>query len=424
MDRRENLTIQAENSVAGSLLLEPYEVLKNIHGVVSADDFLNDAARAVFQAVRSLVDSGKPCDPLTIQRETERQGTPVSSEYCAECMEVTPTTANSVEYAGIVHDAALRRREQSIGLSLAQGDISSIEALANLQTLQRAQSGTVHSPAEAAQRAMDFFSAAADGRIMPFVKTGYRDLDGLLSGGLVTGGLITEAARPGTGKSTLAICIAEYVASVGGNVLYFSLEMTEQQLWACRVANVTGLSRDKVYDGSFLNGSDHEVKQFVDAFDLLSRREFRIRDMPSTVEDIEREARCINGLSLLVVDHIGLVSPSQGMRGSRYECTTYVSHRLKQLALSLKIPILALCQLNRASLQRPNQRPTMADLRDSGAIEEDSDVVILLYRENDPEKQWTPWAIQDIDLIVDKNRHGRTGIVGLKFCGENSRVFQ
>lgn len=133
----------------------------------------------------------------------------------------------------------------------------------------------------------------------------------------------------------------------------------------------------------------------------------------------------MDGLSLLVVDHIGLIKTTE--RGSRYEIMTQTAHQLKQLALSLKIPVLALCQLNRQSEARESKRPTMADLRDSGAIEEDSDVVCLLFRpaQYAPEDQRPKaWESQPLDFIVDKNRHGMTGKTTLCFCGINSRILE
>lgn len=157
----------------------------------------------------------------------------------------------------------------------------------------------------------------------------------------------------------------------------------------------------------------------------LSERPFYICDTPSSMEDIERQARSIKNLALIVVDHIGLVKSKTS--GSRYEIMTDTAHRLKQLALSLQIPIIALCQLNRQSLQRDGKRPTMADLRDSGAIEEDSDVVCLLFREAEyrpKDKQPKPWELQTVDFIVDKNRHGMTGIVRLDYCPMNARILE
>ncbi len=410
----------AESSLAGCLLVEPVETMREIKGLVFAADFQNQNAAAVFSAASALINGGKPCDPVLIQEEAARAGMVLSNEYCAGVMQLYTTTANAAMHAQIVHDAALRRSAGKIGLALAEDELTPLEAVGRLQELLTAQSSKLHSPMDAANATMDFIVAAASGQSKPFLSTGYASLDRQFAGGLVTGGLITLAARPGTGKTTAALNLAENVAAAGGKVLYISLEMTEAQLWACRAANLSGLSRSSVYAGTI---AKNDWGRLTDAFDRLAHTEFYIRDIPSSVEDIEREAHCLDGLSLLVVDHMGLVKPCQ--RGSRYELMTETAHRLKQLALSLKIPILALCQLNRQSEARETKRPTMADLRDSGAIEEDSDVVCLLFRgaqylpENERPK---PWEAQEIDFIVDKNRHGMTGLVQLSFCGMTSRI--
>lgn len=409
--------LQCEHSLAGCLLMDPVETLSLIRGLVSASDFTNENARAVFITASLLNDGGKPCDAAIIQAEA---GVPI--EYCKQAMIDTPSIHNAAVYAGIVHTAAQQRKAQEIGTELSDGKLDAVAALAMLQELMKAQSGGIVTPQESAQNAMDVFSAAADGRLTPFLKTGYRSLDKMLSGGLANGGLITIAARPGTGKTTVALNLAERVAAAGNTVLYISLEMTNAQLWACRVANCAWLNRSEVLSGDVIrrgaapdpSQEDMEnAKRLYAAFENLNSRPLYIHDEPATVEEIERRARCINDLSLIIVDHIGLIKSMT--RGSRYEIMTDISHRLKQLALSMKIPVLALCQLNRTAAQR--SRPTMADLRDSGAIEEDSDVVILVYREMQQGVNWEP-----IDFIIDKNRHGTTGILELGFYGMYSRI--
>ena len=412
----------AEDSLAGCLLVEPTATLRDCRAIVNASDFQSEAARAIFTAALTLDAAGKTADPVQIQAEVKRQGLTLDNEYCAELMKLYTTTANAEETARIIHEDAQRRRAHEIGLALANDDLAPTDALAKLQELMQAQGSQLQTPLEAANSVMDYISAAAEGNTKPFLSTGFPSLDTQLSGGLVTGGLITLAARPGTGKTTAALAIAENVAVYGGKVLYISLEMTTAQLWACRLASASGLSRSNVYAGR-IKDDGKEWQRLTDAFDLLSRRPFYIRDVPSTLEDIEREARCMDGLSLLVVDHMGLVKPTE--RGSRYEIMTQTAHRLKQLALSLKTPVLALCQLNRQSEARDSKRPTMADLRDSGAVEEDSDVVCLLFRSAQyaPEDQQPkPWQAQPLDFIVDKNRHGMTGITTLSFCGMTARV--
>ena len=416
----EKFIIQAENSIAGSLLLEPYNVLPSIRGIVRESDFLNDYARAIFTATASLVDHGKPCDANLIQ---EAAGEGASADYCREAMNITPTTVNAAEYARIVHEAAQGRRVRKIGEALSLDQASPIEAMEQIQDILRNNGSAVHTPSEVAQKVMDSINDAADGKLRPFIKTGFPTLDSVLSGGFSKGGLVTMAARPGTGKTTVAVNIADQIAAASGAVLYFSLEMTAKQIWYWRIASYTGIARSNIYSGNLSKSSSWA--KIGDAMIALSDRPFYICDTPSSMEDIERQARSLQNLSLIVVDHIGLVKSKPS--GSRYEIMTDTAHRLKQLALSLQIPILALCQLNRAALQREGKRPTMADLRDSGAIEEDSDVVCLLFRVAEylpKDKQPKPWDLQTIDFIIDKNRHGRTGIIPLEFCPMNARILE
>lgn len=414
--------LSVENDLAGCLLVMPEETLHSIKGIVSAGDFLSDTVRRIYSATTKLVYSGKACDAVLIQTEASKAGTPIDTEYCADCMRKYLTTANVAETARVIHDAAIQRRAAEIGLALTTGNIEAINALEQLQNLVRNQGSRILPPKEAAQTVMDFISAAASGESKPFIRTGFSKIDSILSGGLVSGGMVTLAARPGTGKTTAALSIAENIAARGETVLYFSLEMTKEQLISCRAANIASLSRSAIYAG---NLPDKDWGRLIEAFDKIAERPFLIRDSPSTVEDIEREARCIDSLALVVIDHIGLIKPTA--KGNRYEIMTDHAHRLKQLALSLKVPILTLCQLNRQSEQRETKRPSMADLRDSGAIEEDSDVVCLIFRPAQyakPENRPKSWQNQDIDFIIDKNRHGETGIVTLNFNGYLSRVSQ
>lgn len=428
-ERINSIAIAAEHNLSGCILVYPSETIRDVRSIVSADDFYNEHARAIFVAASVLIAAGKACDPVLIQEETERQGKKVDAEYCKTAMQSFVTMANAAETARVIHDQAQQRRWHQIGVDLADGQIDGMEAVRKLQDVIRGDSTGVKEPMEDANSFMDYINAVAAGTARTYLSTGFRSLDEQLSGGskkggLVNSGFITFAARPGTGKSTIALCIGDNVAARGEKVLYVSLEMTKDQLWACRMANYTGLNRAKIYDG--MDGADDkEWRLLTDAFQVLSQRPFYIRDIPSTLADIEREARCLEGLSLLIVDHIGLVKPA--VNGARYDEMTQVSHGLKQLALSLKIPIIGLCQLNRKSEERGDKKPTMADLRDSGAIEEDSDVVALLFRPakyaKDEDKP-KPWETQELQVIVDKNRHGSTDIVYLDYCGMNSRVLE
>ncbi len=412
---------QAENSLAGCLLVTPEETIRKVAGIIAAGDFLNDSVRRIYTAAKSLVTAGRACDAVLIQAEASKGGTPIDTQYCADCMQFYLTTANVEETAKVIHDAAIRRRAAEIGVALVHEDLAPVEGLAQLQELVKNQSSGILAPADAAQQVMDRISETADGKRKLFLPTGFLALDEKLSGGLALGGLITIAARPGTGKTTAGLSIAENVAASGQSVLYISLEMNLQQIWSCRAANLSSINRATISNSRHMR--DKDWPRLMDAFSLLSERPLYVRDKPSSVDDIEREARCIDGLALVIVDHIGLIRPDT--KGSRYEIMTDTTHRLKQLALSLELPILALCQLNRASEQRETKRPNMADLRDSGAIEEDSAVVCLLFREYQylPENERPkPWEDQEIDFILDKNRYGTTGIVTLTYNGAASRI--
>jgi len=414
-----DVVARAERDLMGCLLVDPAQTLKAIRGIVSVSDFSNDAARAVYEAAVSLVDSGRTVDPTMILAHASERGTPIDEAYAAEIMQSYCTTANVTATAELVHNATIQRAAAAIGIELAD-DGDALEAVAKLQELIKSQSSKMQTPLEAAHAFMDYLDAVAMGEIRPFVSTGFSALDKQLEGGFVQSGLVTMAARPGTGKTTAALNLAERVAEQGKTVLYISLEMDYQQLWARRAAAYSGLSYSKVYRADL---ADAEWGRLNNATEKLSQRPFYIHDKPCTIEDVERIARGKETPALVVIDHIGLIRNPAGR--SRYEQMTDVSHRLKQLALSTGVPILALCQLNRQSEGRESKIPTIADLRDTGAIEEDSDVVMLLHRPAMYANEDTapkPWESHELQIIAAKNRHGMQGVVRLVFNGMTARI--
>lgn len=415
-----DIVARAERDLMACILVDPAQTLKEIRPVLSHSDFSNDVARAVYDAATSLADSGKTIDATVILANAAEQGTPIEESYAAEIMHLYCTTANAAVTAELVHNAAIQRAAAAIGIALADDRYTALDAVAKLQELMKRQNSRLQRPLEAANAFMDYVDAAAMGEVTPFVPTGFSVLDKQLEGGFVQSGLITMAARPGTGKTTAALNLAERVAEQGKTVLYISLEMDYRQLWARRTAAYSGLSYSKIYRADL---TDAEWGRLNNATEILSQRPFYIHDKPCTVEDIERIARGAENPALIVVDHIGLIKNSTGR--SRYEQMTDVSHRLKQLALSTGVPILALCQLNRQSEGRESKLPTIADLRDTGAIEEDSDVVMLLHRPAMYASEDTapkPWETQELQIIVGKNRHGMQGLVRLDFNGMTARI--
>ena len=416
----------AELSVAGCILVQPTETLPTVRAIVQAGDFAEENCRAVFRAACELADEESPVDPVTIQNRARQNGIEISTEWLRSTMEEYVTTANVAVNANIIREMAILRAAKDIGLSLEMGNISPQEAAEQLQNALSGQRSTLPTPQEDGVAFFQYLSDAASGITKPFLSTGFPGLDDTLSGGLVSSGLITLAARPGIGKTVMALAIADNVAADGGRVLYESLEMSREQLWARRVAKRSGVSYSLLQNGRFTDGRNDKAQwhAVTKAINELSDLQVIISDQNAKLDDIERHVRAAGKLDLVIVDHMGFIIPDKA-NAELYWTTTMVSHRLKRLAKATGIPILMLCQLNRAAENRLDKRPTLADLRNSGAIEEDSDAVIGLYRE-DYYKQGDdapkPWESQTLEVITLKNRHGQTGTNYFDFYGMISSV--
>lgn len=423
------MSLMAEQSLVGSILIDA-ACLPAIRQNVAASDFAIIQNRAIFEAAVRLSDAGQPVDPVTIQADARKHGLEVSSDYLMQLMEFTPTAAHAVQYAQEVQDDAIRKQIADAAQNALDGAIkaekSPSELLAGaLEQLQRIDAGTSSALMTSEDSAVQFLAyreALESGSGHMVVKTGYNDLDKLLGGGMLREGLYILAARPGVGKTTLGLKIADFAAKTGP-VLFVSLEMSPDQLTARRIADRSGLSIGQVLMGADMD--DEDRGKMAQALSAISESGLVLNRKPgATVADISVLGHSIPGLRLIVVDYLGLILP-ENRRASIYERITDNSGALKRLARSLGIPILCLAQLNRASEQRQDKRPNMADLRDSGAIEQDADGVILLHRPAlywPPEKRPKPWEAEPLDVIVDKNRHGATGQITLDFYGRNGRV--
>lgn len=420
--------VLAEQSVAGSLLIDAL-CLPEVRKCLAADDFSMASNRSIYEAAVRLADSGQPVDPVTILSDARSHGAELSEDYLMQLMEVTPTAANAAQYAQAVHDEAVRRRiAEAAGEILDQAEdptVPTAELLSKAQErLQRIDAGTASALVSSQDAAVAFLSyrerlEQSGGAV---VRTGYRKLDSLLGGGMVAEGLYILAARPGVGKTTLGLKIADFAAREG-QVLFVSLEMSREQLTARLVADRSGISIGRALLGT--NPTDAELDKMAEALNDLSKSGLVLNQKPSaTVEEISAMARQLSGLRLVVVDYLGLVQSD--LRGATiYERVTANSNALKRLARSLGVPILCLAQLNRASEQRPDKQPTMADLRDSGAIEQDADAVLLLHR---PAFYWPdsqkpkPYQAELLEVNLVKNRHGGTGKETFEFYGINGRI--
>lgn len=423
-ERSPDAWVLAEESVASCIMCEPTETLPIIRPIVQASDFGIESARSVFRAACMLADANKPIDPVTIMKQASESGLPLSGDWVRDYMGSFVTTASVELNARIVHESAINRKAADIGVALNYGDISPQEAIEQLQDALSARASTLSTPLEDANRFMNYLSDVASGEKRAYVSTGLENLDDMLDGGLVSEGLITIAARPGIGKTVMGLVIAENVAAAGGRVLYESLEMSKEQLWSRRVARKSGVSYSKLMSGTFKTDDDMEWRNIIRAMSELSERQLFISSDNARVEDIERHVRQAGQLDLIVIDHLGLIIPDK-VTDSLYLPTTMACHALKRLAKSTGTPILMLCQLNRANTGRADKRATLADLRNSGAIEEDSDAVIFLHRDAyylPPEEQPGSWEPQTMEVNVAKNRHGKTGAVYMDFVGMLANV--
>ena len=416
----------ATQSVIGAVLIDS-ACLSAVRPLVSKDDFALAAEREIFAAACRLTDAGKPADVVTILEDARKHGEDVSDEYAAELLQVTPTAAHAAEYARQVHEEAVRRRLAEIGEQLLSDAEDPCKPTAGviaatleaLEAVDTAPQTAMYSTSDALTGFLDYRERLGAGQSVT-VSTGYPGLDKLLGGGMLHQGLYILAARPGCGKTTLGLKIAEQAAKSGA-CLFFSLEMSAEQITARRIAAESGLSIGRLMTGKSL--SDEESAKLANAASALSTHDFRLNRAPgASVADIAQAAHLTKNLRLVVVDYLGLVrSDERGL--SIYERVTKNSAALKALARSLNVPVLCLCQLNRAAEARADKCPSMADLRDSGAIEQDADAIILLHRPAMYEpREVKPWEAQTLTAIVAKNRHGSTGKLDFDFYGSSGII--
>lgn len=412
-----------EYGVIGSLLLDSSRFPEAAE-VLTAEDFSYTATRVVFEAmIRQHAAKGR-FDAITIRNEAARACPEVDTAFIREILEITPTAANVLEYVRLVKSDSLRRRLNQLGAELADPTAEPLELLGQAQNVldsltESAASGETESVTEAMNALFDRLDAQACGRAA-CVPTGLQGFDGLLGGGLINGGFHILAARPSVGKSALALQIVLNVARRGVRVLYVSLEMSGEDCTARLVGNVGGLSSTRLMMGGKLSEEEYDrvagASAEINAFPISFNHRTSVR-----VQQLESMARRTKA-GLLVVDHLGLLE-SPEKRLSLYEATTKNSRALKLLALKLKIPVLCLCQLNRAAAtDRSGEfRATMANLRESGAIEQDADTVTLLHAPP-VETDGRPETPSCLELYIDKNRRGRTGKTDLTFYKYSGRI--
>lgn len=411
--------INNEAYIAGCLLIDGSEVIRVICGIVKADDFQAEAYRAIFTAALSLVERDEPIDPVSIREEAARQGVELPNELLVELMECTPTAAHCAEYAHRVAEDARTRQIKALANRIQEDTASTPdELLATLQRETEAIRGSsfqrgLLSPADTLHRFNDLVVEAGEGQ-GNFVPSGFPRLDVILGGGFIRSGLYIIGARPAMGKSTFALNLAD---GIDGNILLVSLEMSPEQLTAKRVARLTGIPAAKLLHGAV---TDEDWEKIAVANSALSEQGVFINARYDlTVQQIQLLAQSVPELRAVIVDYLGLIQPAT-RGGSTYENVSAISRELKRLAISLNVPVICLCQLSRSVESREDKRPRLSDLRDSGAIEQDADAVMFLYRGDYYAKDTAQGFPSLVELAVEKNRHGKTGTTEFNFWLDSS----
>jgi replicative DNA helicase len=421
----------AEQSVLGGMLLSK-DAIADVVESLRASDFYKPAHETIYEAILSLYGHGSPADAITVADELKKRGelTRVGgAAYIHTLIASVPTAANAQYYAEIVKEHAIMRRLIEAGTKIAQLGYANETEVDTLVDQAQAEIYAVtdgnakedyvsfSEALEATMREIDANSNRPDG--VYGVPTDFIELDEL-TGGLHGGQMIVIAARPGVGKSTLALDIARSAAIHHHMAtVFFSLEMSRTEL-AMRVLSAEG----KISMGRLKKG-DLDTEGWTNLATLQGRIDSAplfIDDSPNmTLMEIRAKCRRLkqrNDLKLVVLDYLQLMSSGKKVESRQQEVSEF-SRSLKLLAKELDVPVIALSQLNRGSEQRTDKRPMVSDLRESGSIEQDADIVILLHREDmyNPESD----RVGEADMIIAKHRGGPTRTIPLAFSGKYSR---
>ena len=430
-------SLEAEQSLLGGLLIDN-EALDKVADLVSVNDFYRQDHQIIFQHIHHLIDKSQPADIVTLGESLESNSelnTVGGLEYLGLLAESTPTAANIRGYAQIIRERSIMRNLVEVGTNIVDNALSPQGRDAQ-QLLDESES-KIFQIAEAgkndrlgftdikellpqvAERIDQLFQRDNPSDVTG-IPTGYKDLD-MMTSGLQPGDLIIVAGRPSMGKTSLALNMCEYVSiDTGLPTAVFSMEMASTQLVSRLIGSVGKLNQHKMRTGqlddndweklSYALGQLNEAPIFIDEGSALNPYEVRAR--------ARRLHKQCGRLGLIVIDYLQLMG-SAGSTENRATEISEISRSLKALAKELNVPVVALSQLNRSVEQRPDKRPVMSDLRESGAIEQDADVIMFIYRDEvyNPETPDKGMA----EIILAKQRNGPVGRVKLTFLGEYTK---
>ena len=422
-------SLEGEQAVLGSMLIDP-ECIKDVMDKLQPGDFYLRQNREIFEAIYSMFSYARPVDGITVAEELRKNGTydeQTTRRYLAELMEITPTSANVMEYVKIVRDKALLR-----GVAIAASEITAMvqegigtasdtldAAEQKIFAVRRGQSAQDMVPiSRVLPDVLERLGEMTESQDhMPGLSSGFSAVDAKITG-LNKSDLLLLAARPGMGKTSFALNIALNVArSSRKTVAIFSLEMSAEQLVTRILSGEALVENYRLRTG---NLRETDWQKIASAASVLNQLDIRVDDNPMlSAADMNAKCRRLDNLGLVVIDYLQLMTSAgdKSNRGeNRQQVVSDISRMMKIMAKELNVPVICLSQLSRANEKRDDKRPMLSDLRESGAIEQDADIVMFLYRDDyyneDSEKH------NIAECIIAKNRHGETGKVELRWMPE------
>ena len=424
MNRQPPQSLEAEQAVLGSILIDS-RCVADVIGIVRPEDFYLRQNREIFESIYTMFNFSQTIDPVTVLDKMRELGyyQDNSREYVLQLMEITPTAANAVRYASIVRDKAMLR-----GLATAATEISETvynqvgtpaemleSAEKKIYALRKGERGdSLEHIGTILHKVFDHLTELSQSdSAIPGLSTGLRDLDAKING-LNKSDLLILAARPAMGKTSFALNIGLNVAKqYRQTVAFFSLEMSREQLAMRLMSGESFVDSQKMATGKL---SDDEWEKLCLASAALSQTDIRVDDNPAiTVAEMNAKLRRVENLGLVIIDYLQLMNGSGYGKGgdNRVQVVSEISRSLKIMAKELNVPVICLSQLSRGPESRTDKRPMMSDLRESGSIEQDADVVMFLYRDDYYNKDSEEQNVAE--CIVAKNRHGEVGTVKLQW---------
>ena len=426
-------SIEAEQSVVGAMLMDKDAILTAAE-IVSGQDFYQTAYGVIFDSMVELFNEGKPVDLVTLQERLKEKDVPpeiASLEFVRDLVSAVPTSANVKYYAQIVADKSMLRKLIKLNDEISNTCYAGKESLETIletteksmfQLLQQRNTGEYVPIRQVVLNALDKIEKASKSKgTVTGIPTGFIDLDYKLSG-LQPSDLILVAARPSMGKTAFVLNIAQYVAFKKDRATaIFSLEMSKEQLVNRLFSLESQVDAQALRTG---NMKDSDWEKLIEGAGIIGKSKLIIDDTPGiSVSELRskcRKYKLEHGLDLIIIDYLQLMTGSVGKRSeSRQQEISEISRSLKGLARELNVPVIALSQLSRAVESRPDKRPLLSDLRESGAIEQDADVVMFIYRDEyyNKDSEYKKQA----EIIIAKQRNGPVGTVHLAWLGEYTK---